>query len=253
MRQRFWSRFSKSAKVHSKRYIAKAGLFTLAVTVVSYWFSYQDRIASRHGDAWTTLRAAIIWTQADPYRWGNVGQIPAIQTLTRDCNRWWRNTLLESLFEIFFQDCVELNSLSLTHMELGGLKAAGANLSYGNFACTNLATADLRRANLKGADFHGANLAGTDLRGAKLLESVDLRIANLSWARFDSDTEINFEKLKCACVVVELRPDGSEYRQVHQQESSTQEIFDAMHQLKACPLQRNTCEPYMMDEWKCAE
>src|SRR5262245_35645643 len=153
MIMRFLKRLYKYTTSAAARYISKVGLFAVAVTIVSYWISYDDKIANRHESAWSTLRAAIAWTQAKDNRWGNVGQIDAIQSLTRHCDRWWRRTFLRPVFEIFFQDCVDLNSLSLERTELGGLKAASANLSHGDFACSNLTTANLRRANLQGVNF----------------------------------------------------------------------------------------------------
>src|SRR5580704_6255908 len=123
-------RFIEYVRSDTTKTLAKAGFFTLAVTVVSYWVSFQDRIATRQESAWATIRAAIVWTQQDYRHWGNVGQLAAIETLTRHCGAWWRGTNLQPLLEIVFPDCVNLNSLSLERMDLGSLQAAGANFSH---------------------------------------------------------------------------------------------------------------------------
>jgi hypothetical protein len=239
-------RFFGFIQSQSKKSIARVGLFTLAVTVVSYWVSFQDRAASRQDSAWTTLRAAIVWTQENEKHWGNVGQIAAIQTLTSNCGSWWRGTSFEGMLDTVFPNCVDLNSLSLERMELGRLKAVGANLSHSDFACTNLAVANLRKANLDGAGFLGANLAGADLGGAKLTGDVDLRLANVSWVQFNSDEDVNLKALKCACMTVQP------YRLMHDEKSLPPKIFAILSRLNACP-QGNTCEPEVVNDWKCIE
>ena len=235
------------------RSLGKVSLFTIAVTVVSYWISFEDRISSRHEAAWNTIRAAVVWMESNPYRRGNVGQINAIQTLVRHCGSWWRDTPFAYVFELVFQDCVDLNSLSLERMELGSLKAAGANFSQSNFDCTNLTIADLKNSNLQGASFRGADLSGADLRGADLTKDVDLRLANVSWARFDTRTKINASALKCACIIVEQDEMNQPYRHITADQPARAEINDVLRKLKACPSERNKCEPSVMEAWKCGE
>ena len=235
------------------RSLGKVSLFTIAVTVVSYWISFEDRISSRHEAAWNTIRAAVTWTQSNPYRWGNVGQIDAVQTLVRHCGSWWRDTPFAYVFELVFQDCVDLNSLSLERMELGSLKGAGANFSQSNFACTNLTIADLKNSNLQGASFRGAELSGADLRGADLTKDVDLRLANVSWARFDTRTKVDASTLKCACITVEQDENNQPYRHITADQPAGEQINDVLRKLKACPSVRNKCEPSVMEAWKCAE
>jgi Pentapeptide repeats (8 copies) len=233
------------------KHFAKVGTFTIAVTVVSYWISFQDRAASRQEGAWTTLRAAIVWTQGDQYHWGNVGQLAAIETLTRHCSAWWHGTFAQPLFEIIFPDCIDLNSLSLERMELGALKGPGANFSHSNFACTNLAKADLRKATLDGADFRGAYLGGADFRGASMNDNVGFRLTNVSWIQFDAATMINPNQLKCACVGQDKGNDGVLYRQI--QKSLPAPISAILNRVNICPSAPNTCEPSVQDAWKCIE
>jgi len=205
--------FFKYIRSDATKHIAKVGTFTLAVTVVSYWISFQDRAASRQESAWTTLRAAIVWTQGDSYHWGNVGQLAA--------------------------------------MELGSLKGPGANFSHSNFACTNLAKADLRKATLDGADFRGAYLGGADFRGASMKENVGFKIANVSWIQFDAATAIDPKQLKCACVDQDKGDDGVLYRQI--QNSLPANISEMLKKVNICPAARNTCDSSVQDNWKCIE
>jgi len=243
--------FFKYIRSDATKHIAKVGTFTLAVTVVSYWISFQDRAASRQESAWTTLRAAIVWTQGDSYHWGNVGQLAAIETLTRHCGSWWQGTFAQPLFTTIFPDCIDLNSLSLERMELGSLKGPGANFSHSNFACTNLAKADLRKATLDGADFRGAYLGGADFRGASMKENVGFKIANVSWIQFDAATAIDPKQLKCACVDQDKGDDGVLYRQI--QNSLPANISEMLKKVNICPAARNTCDSSVQDNWKCIE
>jgi hypothetical protein len=233
------------------RRLAKVGTFTIAVTVVSYWVSFQDRAAGRQDGAWATLRAAIVWTQGDIKHWGNVGQLAAIETLTRHCSAWWRGTFVQSAFEIIFPDCVDLNSLSLERMELGALKGPGANFSRSNFACTNLTKANLRNAVLDGSNFSGANLAGADFRGASLDGYPYFNVTNVSWIQFDAATKINPDSLKCACVDQDRGRDGRLSRQI--QESLPANLSDVLKRVNICPSNTNTCEPRVQKNWKCIE
>lgn len=57
----FWKPIFERAKSESGRYFAKVGIFGLAVTAVSSWVSYGDKIANRHESAWSRLRAAMPW------------------------------------------------------------------------------------------------------------------------------------------------------------------------------------------------
>lgn len=232
-----WGDALKRARVVLWSYAAKVSLFGVAVTVVSYWISYQDRMAAQQDAAWATLRQIVSYMEYDYTRSGNFGQISAIETLTRDCGRWWRQTPFQSAFEIFFPSCVDLNSVVLTRMELGALKAKGANFSYGNLSCSNLAVANFSSANLQATMLKGTNLAGADLRDADLTKA-DLRLANLSWARFSQKTKFDIKQLKCACLEA-----GSQIQGL-----STIEM--ASLDLPRCPS-GNRCEPDVMKSWKC--
>jgi hypothetical protein len=254
MAQQFFRKLYRRLKSEGTRYIGKVGLFAVAVTIVSYWISYQDRITTRQNSAWDSLRAAISWTEAEYDHYGNFGQIAAIQTLTHDCGRWWRNTFLEPAFELIFPDCVDLKSVVLSRMELGGLQAAGATFSYGNLSCTNLATANLRNAALISVDLHGAYMAGADLSGANLTgDNVDFRLTNLSWVGLNSSTQVNLTKLKCACINFDINPDGTKTPQVHDKTGASTDIIKGLRGLKECPTIQNTCDPKVMDNWTCAQ
>ncbi len=245
----------QSLRSETARLIGKVGLFAILVTVVSYWISYQDRIANRQNAAWDNLRAAIGWVES-PGHWGNAGQIGAIQTLTHDCGHWWRNTFLQPAFELIYHDCVDLNSMSLTKMELGRLQAIGANFSHGDLSCTNLADANLRSATLQATNFSGSNLAGIDLRGAVLTgdrpdDDADFLLADLSWAFMDSATKVNLTKLKCACIDFALNRDGKVGPATDRQHITSPEILAVMRGLKACP--DNKCDAETKKAWKCSE
>lgn len=143
-----------------RKTLKQTSVAAVLVAVIGYYFTYQDRIDTRQQNAWSVIRTALEWSENK--KWGNVGQIQAVETLTRDCDSWWLNTPLKYLFG---RDCVELKSLSLMSMDFGGLDAPGATLSYGFFACSNFAAARLRRARLDHTSLMASNLAGADLSG----------------------------------------------------------------------------------------
>jgi hypothetical protein len=241
-------------KSEGARYLAKAGLFAAVVTMVSYWTSYQDSVENRLNTAWDNLRAAITWTEDNPFHYGNVGQIAAIETLTRDCDRWWVNSFLEPVFGLVFHSCVDLKSVILARMELGSLRAPGASFTRADLSCTNLAKANFRHATLTDGSFHGSYMAGADLRGADLTgDSIDLRLANLSWALFDSATKTNASKLKCACINFDTNADGTRAPQVSAAYGPSPDTIKLLSGLKACPAVQNTCDPTVMDNWTCSE
>jgi hypothetical protein len=255
MAVQFWRRLFDRLKSDTVGFVGKVGLFAVLVTIVSYWISYQDRIANRQNTAWDNLRAAIGWVES-PGHWGNAGQIGAIQTLTHDCSSWWRNTLLQPVFELVYHDCVDLNSMSLTYMELGGLQAAGSNFSYSDLSCTNLAQANFRNADLRATKFHGANVAGIDLRGAVLSgdrpdEDAEFALADLSWAQIDQATKIKPAQLKCACIDFTLHPDGKHGPATDRQHVTAPEILAAMRGLKECPDKK--CDAATIKTWNCSD
>ncbi len=241
-------------KSEGARYIGKVGVFAALVTMVSYWISYQDSVETRLNTAWDNLRAAITWTEDNPFHYGNVGQIAAIETLTRDCDRWWTNSFLEPIFGLVFHSCVDLNSVVLARMELGSLQASGASFTHADLSCTNLAKANFRHATLKDGNFHGSYMAGADLRGADLTgDNIDLRLTNLSWAMFDSATQINATQLKCACINSDTNADGTRIPQVSAAYGASSDTIKLLSGLKACPAVQNTCEATVMDNWTCSE
>jgi hypothetical protein len=119
----FWQKLFDWLKSQALGYLRKAGILVVAITVVGYWISLYDKMANQREAAWGTLRAAISWIESDSNRIGNVGQIYAIQTLVRDCGWPWHKTFVEPVFDLLFPDYVELKSVQLGRMELGGLKA----------------------------------------------------------------------------------------------------------------------------------
>lgn len=189
-----FQKLSKRVGTFSKQLSA----FAIAGTIVGYWVSYQDRIDTRHEHAWTTLRAAISWSASN--NWGNVGQMDAIETMTRDCDHWWRGTFMEPIFGNIFQDCIALNSILLQRMDFGGLQAPGANFSSSNLACSNFTQAHLQRANLRRVDVSGSELRDADLRGADLTDIINVRLADISGVKMDRSTKFQADQLKCACI-----------------------------------------------------
>jgi hypothetical protein len=255
--------FGQKLYLHLKseggNYIRKVGVFTIAVTIVSFWISYQDRTATRESAAWDQLRAAIGWIEADnKSHWGNAGQIGALQTLTHDCGHWWRSWFFAPFLDLFFPYCGDLKSLQLSNMELGGLQAEGADFSYGALNCANLSQANLRNANLKGIDFGGSSLAGADLRGAKLSskdpqqpsDDANLRLTDLSWVFIDSTTEIKLSQLKCACVQKALDHYGNTIRATDDKHVTSSRILAEMQTLQFCPAEK--CSPAQTADW-CKE
>jgi hypothetical protein len=216
--------------------IKKLGVAAIIVTVVGYWFAYQDRIDSRQERAWDIVRAALDWSEKN--KWGNIGQIEAVETLTRDCDRWWRNVPgLGYLMEFLFRDCVPLKSLSLMRMDFGGLTAGGADLSYGYFACGNFAAAKLRNTNLSHASLMATDLSGADLSGAKL-EGACLFYADVSSAKLTDATEIEPADLLKACIKTETNGGKTLRREVAANGTKFEKVAT---QIPLCPDDPNRC------------
>jgi hypothetical protein len=119
-----WSRLRTYLKTSLKRTIRQTSIAAVFVALVGYYFTHQGRIDSRQQDAWNVVRIALEWSEKG--KWGNVGQIPAVETLTRDCDAWWIDTPLKYLLG---RDCVPLNSLSLRALDFGGLNAPSPTAS----------------------------------------------------------------------------------------------------------------------------
>jgi hypothetical protein len=227
----------------------KVGVAAVIVTVVGYWFSYQDRIDSRQERAWNVVRAALDWSEKN--KWGNIGQIEAVQTLTRDCDRWWRNLpVLGYLMQFFFRDCVPLKSLSLMRMDFGGLKAASADLSYGYFACGNFAAADLKHTNLSHASLMATELSGADLSGTKL-DGACLFYADVSSARFTDTTEIEPGDLLNACIKTEVKDGKTIRRDIEAKGTKFDKIAT---QIPICPDSPSLCGLLgAVNGWSCGK
>jgi Pentapeptide repeats (8 copies) len=213
----------------------KAGIAAIIVTVVGYWFAYQDRIDSRQEHAWNVIRVAVDWSEKK--KWGNVGQIEAFETLTRDCDPWWRDTPLHYVLDFFFRDCVSLKSLPLMQMDFGGLNAAGADLSHGYFACGNFAGAKLMRTHLENTAFMASDLSGADLSGAHLSDAC-LFYADISAATLSDDTDVNPETLRQACVKQEEKGGKLVRRDII---TKSQKFSQVASQIPLCPEDKNRC------------
>ena len=219
-------------QVSLKRTAKQTSIAAVIVAVVGYYFSYQDRIDSRQQTAWSVVRIALEWSENK--KWGNVGQIAAIESLTRDCDSWWLNTPLKYLLG---RDCVDLKSLSLMTMDFGGLSAQGGNLSYGYFACSNFAGAHLRRSHLNNTSFMAATLSEADFSGADLTKSC-LFLADVSGAKFDKNTLIDDPgNLLKACVKLDPKT-GNRLSIDPQDNDGIKKIAD---QIPACPSDPNRC------------
>jgi hypothetical protein len=234
--------FKDSFKSSIRRTIKHTSIAAVIVTVIGSYFTYQDRIDSSKQNAWNVVRTALDWSERG--KWGNVGQIDAVELLTRDCDQWWIGTQLRYLLG---RNCENLKSLSLMNMDFGGLQAAGGRFSYGFFACSNFAGARLVRSHLDNTKFMGATLAGADLSGADLTKSC-LFLADISATIFDNNTTIDDpEILLKACV----RQDGKGHRQGIDpgNNSNIQKIAD---QIPLCPAQEDRCA--LLSErngWNC--
>jgi len=228
--------------------LRNVGISAVIVTVIGYWFAYQDRIDARQERAWDVIRKALDWSEGK--KWGNVGQVAAVETLTRDCDRWWRGTPLRYVLDFFFRDCVSLKSLSLMRMDFGGMKAAGADLSWGYFACGNFSGATLVRANLEHTYFMATDLSGADLSGANLSNAC-LFYANVSDTILSDDTKIDPDSLRKACVMQESKNGQLSRREI----VTTSARFQAVaKQIPVCPEDPNRCG--LLDKvkgWSCGQ
>jgi Pentapeptide repeats (8 copies) len=181
--------------------LTNLGVFAVAGTIIGFWYSIGDRAADRHQNAWQVVRDAISWS--DRGGTGNLGQVNAIETLTRDCDKPW---LLRTSLGHFFQDCLPMKSIRLTKMDLRDLNASGADFEDGFFSCSNfdrtkLIGTKLRNARLKWASLRHADLTKADLTGACLFR------ADVAGAKFSDDVDRNM--LKEACI---LKQDGQQQR-----------------------------------------
>jgi Pentapeptide repeats (9 copies) len=218
----------------------KLGVFAIAGTIIGFWVSYGDKAAERHERSWKVLREAIAWS--NPQKGGNIGQVNAIETLTRDCDSWLRHIFLVNYF---FQDCVPLISVSLTSMDLRKLRAAGADFSDSTFACSNFGGAKLTNANLTNARFKAASLRAADFSGADLTNAC-LYDANIAGAYFASSTKVDIAALKKACI---LKDPGQSARDEIRTNSS--EIAKIVSEIRDCKSAFR-CEGYSLD-WDCPD
>jgi hypothetical protein len=235
------SRLRTYLKTSLKRTIRQTSIAAVFVAVVGYYFTYQDRIDSRQQNAWNVVRTALEWSEKN--KWGNVGQIAAVQTLTRDCDAWWIDTPLKYLLG---RDCVPLKSLSLRALDFGGLNAPRANLSYSDFKCANFTKAQLMRSDLTHVDFKASTLAYADFSGANLAESC-LYLADVSGATLDKSTAVDPANLLKACIRVNDR--GA--RLNIDAKSADEAITKIADRIPVCPS-NDRCN-LLPDPWSCGK
>ena len=88
-----WKSGAAKGWIRSYKALTNLGVFAVAGTIIGFWYSIGDRAADRHQNAWQVVRDAISWS--DRGGTGNLGQVNAIETLTRDCGKpWLLRTLL---------------------------------------------------------------------------------------------------------------------------------------------------------------
>jgi len=127
-----WKAGAVKGWIRSYKALTNLGVFAVAGTIIGFWYSIGDRAADRHQNAWQVVRDAISWS--DRGGTGNLGQVNAIESLTRDCGKPW---LLRTLLGHFFQDCLPMKSIRLTKMDLRDLNVSGADFEDGFFSCSN--------------------------------------------------------------------------------------------------------------------
>ena len=179
------------------------GIFGALGAIFVFVLQYGDKVDDRHERSWRVLREAIAWRQAHPNSGGNVGQKSALESLTAHCDKFYYNFL-----GYFFRDCVELNSIVLSGMDLRGLAVPSATARDGDFSCSNFGRANFRNATLTTAWFKAADLTDTDFSGANL-EDACFYNANVKRAKFNDMPNIELAKsrLKNACIVRENETD----------------------------------------------
>jgi pentapeptide repeat protein len=179
------------------------GLFGATSALFVFVLQYSDNVDDRHERSWRVLREAISWRQAHPDSGGNVGQHGAIESLTAHCDKWYRNFL-----GYFFRDCVDLNSIALTGMDLRDLTIPSATLRDGDFSCSNFGRANFRNAILTTAWFKAVDFTEADFSGAKL-EDACFYNANVKRAKFNDmpDIPLVISRLKNACFVQDQETD----------------------------------------------
>jgi hypothetical protein len=179
--------------VRSYEMLKKIGVFAVAGTIIGFWYSFGEKATDRHQNAWQVVREAIKWSGEGGT--GNIGQVNAIETLTRDCSRPW---LLRTLLGHFFQDCLPMKSIQLTGMDLRELKASGADFGDAFFSCSNFDGAEFIGTKFPNARFKWASLRGADLTKADLTGAC-LFSADVAGAKFSEDVDQN--TLKKACIL----------------------------------------------------
>lgn len=187
-------------------------VLALAISLVSFWFDYEDRVEERTVRAWQLL--------ATPAA-GNSGKTEALTYLNKNVGFWCDD---DGYCRFQLKSKTPLVGVDLSvadgpgaYLELVDLREAdlrGANFSGANLFGADLVDADLRGANFSGADLtladmRGALLCGADLTGATLSQTV-LRDANINWPDFVTDfdqeeivCDVNFAGAKF--LIVDLR------------------------------------------------
>jgi uncharacterized protein YjbI with pentapeptide repeats len=160
---------------HVTRLFQAIGSFLLVLTIVGFYFDYEDRKQGRIVDAWQ-----LITTKAP----GNSGKKEALEYL---------NSIRQPLTGIDLstnkengESGVYLERANLSRAFFGQAKLDNANLSFTNLERALLNSANLNEANLMGTNLTSANLIRANLINANLLNAqlnnVDLANANLEGA-----------------------------------------------------------------------
>jgi hypothetical protein len=220
--------------IHSYKLLTNLGVFAVAGTIIGFWYTVAEKAADRHQNAWQVVREAINWSEEG--KRGNIGQVNAIVTLTRDCGKPW---LIRTLLSHFFQDCLPMKSIRLTKMDLRDLTASGADFEDGYFSCSNFDRAKLIGTNLSNARLKWASLRSADLTKADLTGTC-LFGADVAGARFSDNVDRNM--LKTACI---LKRDWQQQRT--ELNTTSQSLAEFSKQIPDC----DGFERCKNDLWNC--
>jgi hypothetical protein len=229
-----WKAGAVKGWIRSYKVLTNLGVFAVAGTIIGFWYSIGDRAADRHQNAWQVVREAISWSERGGT--GNIGQVNAIETLTRDCGKPWP---LRTSLAHFFQDCLPMKSIRLTKMDLRDLNASGADFEDGFFSCSNFDRAKLIGTKLRNARLKWASLRHADLTKADLTHACLFR-ADVAGAKLSDDVDRNM--LKEACI---LKQDGQQQRT--ELNTTSQSLAEFSKQIPNCD------GPYRCqnDLWDC--
>lgn len=131
---------------HVTRLFQAIGSFLLLLTIVGFYFDYEDRKQSRIVDAWQ-----LITTKAP----GNSGKIEALEFL---------NSIGQPLTGInLSSEKAKDDTDGEKSVYLKGINLSKANLKKSNFSNADLSNADLSNSNLSNTNFSYTNLSSANL------------------------------------------------------------------------------------------